>query len=124
MGLPPDLDADDAPFLFAHERETFFPNRRNLLAVTGQLPDESATFVVMVHHGKSRAGGRTSTDVRREGAARAMLHVFERDFDDRDCILVGDFNSNPGDRSLNILEIGDPNAPGGPEKIDGRFCQI
>jgi hypothetical protein len=50
-----------------------------------------------------------------------MLQVFERDFDDRDFILVGDFNDNPDDRSLNILETGDPNAPGGPEEIDGPF---
>jgi hypothetical protein len=42
-GLPLDLDADDEHFLFAHETETFFPNRRDLLAVTVQLPDESAT---------------------------------------------------------------------------------
>ena len=56
IGLPSDLDADDEHFLFAHETETFFPNRRDLLAVTVQLPDESATFIVMVHHGKSRAG--------------------------------------------------------------------
>jgi endonuclease/exonuclease/phosphatase family metal-dependent hydrolase len=121
MGVPADLDADDEHFLFAHETETLFPNRRDLLAVTIQLPDESATFVVMVHHGKSRAGGRATTDPRREGAARAMIQVFERDFDDRDFILLGDFNDNPDDRSLNILETGDPNAPGGPEEIDGPF---
>jgi endonuclease/exonuclease/phosphatase family metal-dependent hydrolase len=121
VGLPADLDADDEHFLFAHETETFFPNRRDLLAVTVQLPDESATFAVMVHHGKSRAGGRAATDFRREGAARAMLRVFERDFDDREFILLGDFNDNPDDRSLNILETGDPNAPGGPEEIDGPF---
>jgi hypothetical protein len=121
VGLPPDLDADDEHFLFAHESETLFPNRRDLLAVTVQLPDESATFVVLVHHGKSRAGGRATTDVRREGAARAMLRVFERDFDDKDFILLGAFNDNPDDCSLNILETGDPNAPGGPEEIDGPF---
>jgi hypothetical protein len=65
VGLPPDLDADDEHFLFAHESETFFPNRRDLLAVTVQLPDESSTFVVMVHHGKSRLRGRAATDPRR-----------------------------------------------------------
>jgi hypothetical protein len=121
VGLPADLDADDAHFLFAHETETLFPNRRDLLAVTVQLPDEFATFTVMVHHGKSRAGGRAATDPRREGAARAIIQVLERDFDDRDYILLGDFNDNPDDRSLNILESGDPNAPGGPEEIDGPF---
>jgi len=88
---------------------------------TLRFPFESATFVVIVHHGKSRAGGLAATDARREGAARAMLRVFERDFDDRDFILVGDFNDNPDDCSLNILETGDPNTPGGPEEIDGPF---
>jgi hypothetical protein len=33
VGLPADLDADDEHFLFAHETETLFPNRRDLLAV-------------------------------------------------------------------------------------------
>jgi hypothetical protein len=70
VGLPPNLDADDEHFLFAHETETFFPNRRDLLAVTVHLPDDPATFVVMVHHGKSRAGGRAGTDSRCERAAR------------------------------------------------------
>jgi endonuclease/exonuclease/phosphatase family metal-dependent hydrolase len=120
VGLPTDLDTDDEHFLFAHETETLFRNRRDLLAVTVQLPDESATFVVMVHHAKSRAGGRTTTDFRREGAARAMLQVFECDFDNRDFILVGDFNDNPDDRSLNILETGDLNAPATPKRSRGR----
>jgi Lamin Tail Domain/Endonuclease/Exonuclease/phosphatase family len=121
VGLPLDLDADDAHFLFAREAELLFPNRRDLLAVEVLLSDESATFVVLVHHAKSRAGGRAATDPRREGASRAMLRVLERDFDDRDFILLGNFNDNPDDRSLNILETGDPNAPGGPEEIDGPF---
>jgi Endonuclease/Exonuclease/phosphatase family len=122
VGLPPDLDADDEHFLFTHESETLLPNRRDLLAVTVQLWDESATFVVMVHHGKSCDGGRAAPDFRREGAARAMIQVFERDFDDRDFILLGDFNNHPDDRSLNILETSDPNAPGGPEEIGGNSC--
>jgi hypothetical protein len=121
VGLPPELDADDAHFLFAREAELIFPNRRDLLAVAVQLPDESATFVVMVYHAKSRLGGRTATDPRRDGAARAMLRVFERDFDGRGFILLGDFSDNPDDRSLNLLETGDPYAPGGPEEIDGPF---
>jgi Lamin Tail Domain len=50
-----------------------------------------------------------------------MIQVFERDFDEQDFILLGDFNDNPDDRSLNILKTGDPNAPGGPEEIDGPF---
>jgi hypothetical protein len=75
----------------------------------------------MVHHGKSRVGGRATTDAQREGAARDILQVLEQRFDDKDYILLGDFNDNPDDRSLNILEMGDPHAPGGPEEIEGPF---
>jgi hypothetical protein len=75
----------------------------------------------MVLHGKSWAEGRADTDVRREGVAGAMIQRLERDFDEKECILLGDFNDNPDDRSLNILETGDPNTPGGPEGIDGPF---
>jgi hypothetical protein len=113
VGLPPDLDADDAQFLFAREAELLFPNRCDLLGVAVQLPDESATFVVMVCHAKSRAGGRAATDPRREGAARVMLRALERDFDEKDFILLGDFNDNPDDR----------NAPAAPKRSTGRFCR-
>ena len=121
VGLPPDLDADDQHFLFSSASNDLFPNRRDVLAVHVQMPDDPATFVVMVIHAKSRVGGRATTDARREDAARALIRVLERDFDDKDFILLGDFNDNPDDRSLNILETGDPNAPAGPEEIDGPF---
>ena len=121
LGLPPDLDADDPHFLFSSASNDLFPNRRDVLAVEVQVPNDPATFVVMVIHAKSRVGGRASTDARREDAARALVRVLERDFDDKDVILLGDFNDNPDDRSLNILETGDPNAPAGPEEIEGPF---
>jgi hypothetical protein len=75
----------------------------------------------MGHYGKSRAGGRATTDPPREGATRAIIQVFERDFYDENSMLLGDFNDNPDDRSFNILETGDPTATGGPEEIDGPF---
>jgi hypothetical protein len=75
----------------------------------------------MGHYGKSRGSGRATTDPPREGATRAIIQVFERDFYDKNSILLGNFNDNPDDRSLDILETGDPTAPGGPEEIDGPF---
>jgi hypothetical protein len=39
----------------------------------------------------------------------------------KDFILLGSFDDNPDDRSLNILETADPNALGSPKVIDGPF---
>lgn len=65
-----------------------------------------------VHHAKSRFGGRHTTDPRREGAARRLVHKLERAYHDEPYVLVGDFNDSPDDRSLNILEAGLPEMPG------------
>ena len=119
---PADLDADDDDFLFpGAANETFFPNRRDLLAVEVGLPGAEASFHVLVTHAKSRRGGRAATDFRREGAARELIRALERAFDERDFILLGDFNDTPDDRSLNILETGDPAAPGLAEDEPGAF---
>jgi len=122
IGLSNGLDADDENFLFSGSaHESFFPNRRDLLFVEIGAPGESWPFFVMVNHAKSRLGGRTVTDSRRESASKAIVNVLKQDFDDKHVILLGDFNDNPDDRSLNILETGDPNALGGPEEIPGPF---
>jgi endonuclease/exonuclease/phosphatase family metal-dependent hydrolase len=118
----PDLDADDEDFLFAGAaHDTLFPNRRDLLVAEVEIPNTPVTFFVMVHHAKSRLGGRAVTDPRREGAAAALVQVLEERFDERDFVLLGDFNDNPDDRSLNILETGNPTAAGGIEEEDGPF---
>lgn len=118
----PDLDADDEDFLFpGPANDHFFPNRRDLLFAEISIPGSTSTFFVMVQHAKSRVGGRAATDARREGAAAALVRTLEQRFDERDFVLLGDFNDNPDDRSLNILETGDPTAAGGPEEGDGPF---
>jgi endonuclease/exonuclease/phosphatase family metal-dependent hydrolase len=118
----PDLNADDEDFLFAGAgNENLFPNRRDLLVAEVAMPNTASTFFVMAHHAKSRLGGRAVTDPRREGAAAAIVQVLEQRFDERDFILLGDFNDNPDDRSLNILETGNPTAAGGAEEQDGPF---
>ena len=122
LGIPPDLDADPEHFLFPNaSSNNAFPNRRDVLAVEVKAPNEDVTFLVFVQHAKSRFGGRANNDARREGAARAIIQVLEQQFDEKDFILLGDFNDNPDDRSLNILETGMPNAPAGPEHILGPF---
>ena len=50
-----------------------------------------------------------------------MVQLLETDFHEDAFILLGDFNDAPDDRSLNILETGDPNATAGPEEIAGPF---
>ncbi|MBI1852304.1 MAG: lamin tail domain-containing protein [Planctomycetes bacterium] len=122
LGVKPTLDADDQNFLFpGAANDSFFPNRRDVLAVEVQVPNESATFYMMVVHQKSRVGGRATTDFRREGGASALVQKLKADFDDKDFFLLGDFNDDPDDRSLNILEQGDPNALGGPNDNTAVF---
>lgn len=122
LGMSSDLDADDEHFLFSGpENESSFPNRRDLLCVQVEIPGEVQPLFVMVHHAKSRLGGRAATDPRREAAALAILSKLEHDFDGRRFAIVGDCNDNPDDRSMNILEAGQPAAAGGPEEIQGPF---
>ena len=122
-GVAADLDADDGDFLFpAAADNSYFPNRRDVLAVKVKSADGSATFTVMVVHAKSRLGGRSQTDPRRVGHAAAIVNVIKTRYDDSPFVLLGDFNDNPDDQALNVLETGDVNALGGPENIDGPLC--
>jgi endonuclease/exonuclease/phosphatase family metal-dependent hydrolase len=122
VGFETNLDADDQHFLFPNNQDNqFFPARRDVLFAEIQPPGGAPTFFVLVMHAKSRVDGRATTDFRREEAARRLVQALEQRFDDRDFVLLGDFNDNPDDRSLNILETGDPNASGGAEENDGPF---
>jgi endonuclease/exonuclease/phosphatase family metal-dependent hydrolase len=117
-----DLDADDADFLFPGPTfENLFRNRRDVLVGEVEIPGEIEPLHVMVVHEKSRLGGRAATDSIREGAARALVQKLDRDYEDKRFILLGDFNDNPDDKSLNILETGDIDAQGGGEENDGAF---
>jgi endonuclease/exonuclease/phosphatase family metal-dependent hydrolase len=121
-GFDATLDADDEHFLFPGSTENqFFPNRRDVLFAEIQVPSTTSTFFVLVVHAKSRLEGRAITDFRREEAARLLVQTLEQRFHERDFVLLGDFNDNPDDRSLNILETGDPNAVGGAEETAGPF---
>lgn len=113
-----DIDADDGDFLFpsdTQENERFFPDQRDVLFVKVKIPNVEKTFIVMVQHAKSRSGGRKTTDPRREGAAVLIVQAIEQRFDGEDIILLGDFNDNPDDLSLNILETGREDADPGPD---------
>lgn len=123
LGLPADLDADDQHFLFPNSADnSSFPNRRDVLFVEVGLPNPSTeTFFVLVNHWKARSEGRNTTEPRRMSAARALVGALRDRFDDRDYVVLGDFNDNPDDKSLNVLETGDSNAAGGAEETDGPF---
>lgn len=117
-----DLDADDDDFLFPGSgNDTNFPKRRDVLAVRVRAPNEDIELVIMVVHAKSRLEGRALTDPRRVGAARDLIARIRQDYDEARLVLLGDFNDNPDDQSLNILETGLNNAPAGPEEIQGPF---
>jgi endonuclease/exonuclease/phosphatase family metal-dependent hydrolase len=92
-----------------------FPRKRDLLEV--RVDGYGKNFVFLVHHAKSRRGGRNETAGRREAASKLMVEYIKSKLKKRNVILLGDFNDNPDDRSLNILEYGNPNAAAG---IDSR----
>jgi hypothetical protein len=70
----------------------------------------------MVVHLKSRVGGRNTTQFQRVEGARKIVNAIETRFDGKPLVIGGDWNDNPDDISLNILETGDPNAAFGPPK--------
>jgi endonuclease/exonuclease/phosphatase family metal-dependent hydrolase len=118
---PADLDADDDDFAYPDPNDRHcFPRRRDILKVQVKVPGGN-TFWVLVQHSKSRRGGRASTDTRRECASEKIVQFIDRELDEDLFFLVGDFNDAPDDKSLNILETGDPNAWPGPEESRGAF---
>lgn len=121
LNLPPDLDADDEHFLFSGwAYENAFPSRRDALIVMVADPVTSKVLDVINVHQKSRLGGRHTTDPRREEAAQLLVAKL-KSRGGRNYVVLGDFNDNPDDRSLNILETGDPETTGGPEENEGPF---
>ena len=123
VGVADDLDADDGDFLFPDSADNQpFPVRRDILAVKVVTPDTKSEFWIMVVHAKSRhSEGRDATDFRREMASQYLIDRLEADFDDANFILLGDFNDNPDDRCMNILETGNPEAESGAENEPGAF---
>lgn len=120
-GLSAPYDAGDEQFWFeAPASEPFFPYGRNLLAVEISVPG-GEPLLVLVHHAKSRGGGRHVTDWQRCGAAAQIVAGLQADAAGRDVVLLGDFNDNPDDQSLNILESGDWRAEPGPSQGPGAL---
>jgi endonuclease/exonuclease/phosphatase family metal-dependent hydrolase len=104
----PDTAYDDA-----------FPRSRNLLQVDVQAYGKE--FTILVHHFKSRYGGRTKTDPRRIKASVMIVDYIRNGLSGKNVIVLGDFNDNPDDRALNVLEYGNPDAPGGIDELEDSF---
>jgi endonuclease/exonuclease/phosphatase family metal-dependent hydrolase len=121
LARPDTLNAEEADFLFPDPLDDdFFPERRDVLSVQVEA-EGGARFRVLVVHMKSRKEGRFTTNPRRVGAAQKLVRELERRYDEEDFVILGDWNDNPDDQSLNILETGDVTAQTEKEESDGPF---
>ena len=96
-----------------------FPRSRDLLQV--EVDGYGKEFVCLVNHFKSRYGGRVETDRRRCEATSMIVEYIRQNLMDKNVIILADFNDDPDDRSLNILEYGDPQAVGGIDEVEDTF---
>ena len=96
-----------------------FPRNRDLLQV--EVKGSNNTFTFLIHHTKSRRGGRMKTDKQRETASSLIVDYIKNDLSCKNVILLGDFNDNPDDRSVNILEMGSDNVQAGIDEQEDTF---
>ncbi len=101
------------------EYDDAFPRSRNLLQV--EVEGIGGIYYFLVCHAKSRRGGRAKTDMRRQRAAALIVKHIQENLTGKKVIVLGDFNDNPDDRSMNILEYGDANTSGGIDLGDDPF---
>jgi endonuclease/exonuclease/phosphatase family metal-dependent hydrolase len=116
------MNADDEDFLFSDiKQDTWFPKRRDVLFCQVSIKNQEQKLTLLVVHAKSRVDGRQKTNSRREGAARLLCEAIRQHFKDSAILLMGDFNDSPDDRSMNILETGNPHSPAEMENVPGDF---
>ncbi|MYD64093.1 MAG: hypothetical protein F4W91_23925 [Gemmatimonadetes bacterium] len=96
-----------------------FPRKRDLLQA--YVEGYGHRLIVLVHHAKSRSGGRAKTNARREASATMTMRYLTSRVKYDHIVLLGDFNDNPDDRSLNILESGNPDALAGIDYMPDAF---
>ena len=96
-----------------------FPRKRDLLQA--YVEGYGRRLIVLVHHAKSRSGGRAKTSLRREASATMTMRYLTSRVKYDHIVLLGDFNDNPDDRSLNILESGNPDAFPGIDQLPDAF---
>ncbi len=96
-----------------------FPRKRDLLQA--YVEGYGRRLIILVHHAKSRSGGRAKTNARREASATMTMRYLTSRVKYDHIVLLGDFNDNPDDRSLNILESGNPDALAGIDYMPDAF---
>ena len=77
---------------------------RDILSTT--LVNERDTLALFVNHWPSRYGGKNKSEGKRINASSVLLHVMDsvkRNFPTRKIIAMGDFNDEPKDSSLLLL---------------------
>ena len=106
--------------IFPEKRhEKGFPRKRDLLEA--QVEGFGQLFTVLVHHAKSRSGGRVKTDERRVTASTMIMQFLTSRVSQDLIILMGDFNDNPDDQSVNVLEYGVTHVENGIDKKPDTF---
>ena len=78
---------------------------RDILLVEGKLNNESVT--ILVNHWSSRREGVKETEFKRIAAAKAVNSILKKlklENPNQKIIVMGDFNDNPNDNSLLLLE--------------------
>ena len=114
------LEVTDIKMVFPEEvHDMAFPRKRDLLQL--YVEGYGRRLTVLVHHAKSRSGGRIETNPRREESAKMIMRYLTSRVKYDKVIVLGDFNDNPDDRSLNILEYGSVDAPAGIDKMADTF---
>jgi endonuclease/exonuclease/phosphatase family metal-dependent hydrolase len=119
------LKFKDNRLIFPEAKHEFaFPGGRDALWITLENPAGGSIEVVSVHF-KSRRGGRKTTDPQREEAAAKLAEWVKTQ--GNPVIIAGDFNDTPDDRSVNILETGDPKTAAGADQgelLDNPFDEL
>ncbi len=100
--------------------EKSFPHDRDGLRCVVQSP-EGVQLVFYVVHLKSRRGGRLETDPEREAACGLLAAYVHSHQDEKEVIVLGDFNDAPDDASAEALETGNLLVEGGPIPDTRKF---
>ena len=78
---------------------------RDILLVKGEIYNE--TIYILVNHWSSRRGGKDKTNYKRIIAAERLCEIVNQIYEiekDAKIVVMGDFNDNPENESLSIVE--------------------
>lgn len=93
-------NAEPEDFLFT--ASTNFPDRRDVLRIYVAVQELNGEVELLNHHAKSRYNGRITSEAKRLGAALEISSYIDT-LSQQFVLLLGEFNDNPDDASLNTL---------------------